>query len=130
MPVSVRTFALFFLVFVSISVFNFFITYGVNLLSMKIGSVFSFIAVYVLLLLSFIVSSSIEHWYPAAYFLPTEITIVNWTEELKSLGDFWRLNRDTLISLSVLLIYCLAMIAAALLRVDRWDIGLKDRENV
>lgn len=128
--IDIQVAGLFAMLLLMIAAFNFFVVYMVNLFSIRYGSVISFIIVYLLLLMSFVIRSSLEHKYPVAYFLPTEVHFWEWNEEISlNIGGLLALNKNIIISFFVLLLYIFGLVFAAYARVDYWDIGLENREN-
>ncbi|MCR5742847.1 MAG: hypothetical protein K6F92_03840 [Lachnospiraceae bacterium] len=128
---SFMTFLLFIIMYLSITLFNYFSVYLVNIFSMRYGTVISFIIVYCFYIFCFIgMSFTKDNRYPLAYFAPTEVTLVKWEDDIGSIKAFVDINKSTIISLSVLAVYCMTLIFITWCNVDKWDIGLKSRENV
>lgn len=120
--------------FAALLAYNFLTTYIVNLLALRIGSVMSFISVYLgmafcfELAYIFVVLGIPE--YPVTYFLPTEITQINMDVEVIKFSELFKYNKNMFISLGVNGAYILVVFIIGLIIVDRVEISLVDRENL
>lgn len=120
--------------FVSMAAYNFLTTYFVNLIALKIGSVMSFVVVYIAMALCFELAYIFNvigiPEYPVTYFLPTEITQIDMDVDVQSFKELFKYNKNTFISLGVNCAYIIVTFIIGLFIVDYTEISLVDRENL
>jgi hypothetical protein len=117
---------LFLLVFVT---FNSFVVLLVNVMSLYMGTVFSYIGAYAILIASNEIAVELKHETVFSYFLPTEIYILRWEPDLcNTVFEFIRMYSKTIINMAATWLMMIIIFSLTLYRVSRMDIGLENKE--
>lgn len=120
--------------FATFFIYNLLTTLLINILALRMGSVLSFVLVYILMALSF----GMAYYcmllgmpeYPVNYFLPTEITEINMEVDISKPIELYKANKNMFVSLGINSAYVVLLIISGLFVVNYSEISLTDKENL